>query len=79
MSEPVPFSFDDDPCRMAGEGITRSSEPGTRLWQVEVKWPTARRPMRCTIRATSKKQAHLFASRRHPDASLIIVQGPGKK
>lgn len=72
MSEPVPFAFDDDPCRHAGEGITRTTEPGTRLWPVEIRWPGVR-PMRCTIRATSKRQARQFAERRHPNASSIEI------
>ena len=72
MAEPVPFAFDDDPCRMAGEGITRTTEPGAKFWPVEIRWP-GRRPMRCTIRATCKQQAHQFAERRHPDASSIKI------
>ena len=72
MAEPLPFAFDDDPCRMAGEGITRTSEPGARFWPVEVRW-TGCRPMRCTIRATCKQQAYQFAERRHPRASSIKI------
>jgi hypothetical protein len=68
----VTFLPDDDPCRHGGEGITRASEPGAQFWPVEVHFP-CRRPMRCTIRATSKQQAHQFAERRHPDASSITV------
>jgi hypothetical protein len=29
--------------------------------------------MRCTIRATCKRQAYQFAERRHPDASSITI------
>lgn len=72
MAEPVPFAFDDNPCQSAGEGITRTNEPGAKFWPVEIRWP-GRRPMRCTIRATSKQQAHQFAERRHPDASSIKI------
>ena len=72
MAEPLPFAFDDDPCRMAGEGITRTTEPGAKFWPVEIRWP-GRRPMRCTIRALNRQQAHLFAARRHPDASSITM------
>jgi len=72
MAEPVPFAFDDDPCQSAGEGITRTTEPGAKFWPVEIRWP-GRRPMRCTIRATCKQQAHQFAERRHPDASSIKI------
>lgn len=72
MAEPVPFAFNDDPCQSAGEGITRTNEPGAKFWPVEIHWP-GRRPMRCTIRAISKQQAHQFAERRHPDASSIKI------
>ena len=72
MAEPVPFAFDDNPCQSAGEGITRTTEPGAKFWPVEIRWP-GRRPMRCTIRATCKQQAHQFAERRHPDASSIKI------
>lgn len=70
MAEPVPLHFDDDACQFAGEGITRTSTPGARLWPVEIRWPGVR-PMRCTIRATSKRQAYQFAERRHPNARSI--------
>jgi hypothetical protein len=66
------FVFDDDPCRSAGEGITRTSEAGAQFWPVEVHFPM-RQTMRCTIRAVSKQQALQFAHARHPDASSIVV------
>ncbi len=66
------FLPDDDPCLSAGEGITRTSEPSAQFWPVEVTF-ACKRPMRCTIRANSKQQAHQFASARHPDASSITV------
>jgi hypothetical protein len=72
VAEPLPFAFDDDPCKLSGEGITRTTEPGAKFWPVEIRWP-GRRPMRCTIRATNKQQAHQFAERRHPDASSITM------
>jgi hypothetical protein len=68
----VTFLPDDDPCLSAGEGITRTSEPSAQFWPVEVTF-ACKRPMRCTIRANSKQQAHQFASARHPDASSITV------
>jgi hypothetical protein len=66
------FTPDDDACQSAGEGITRTSEPGARFWPVQIHWPGCR-PMRCTIRATRKRQAYQFAERRHPDASSITI------
>jgi hypothetical protein len=47
------FTPDDDACQSAGEGITRTSEPGAKFWPVQIHWPGCR-PMRCTIRATCK-------------------------
>lgn len=50
-----------------GEGITYTTERGARLWALEVPFP-GRQPMRCTIRATSQRQALQFAAARHPAA-----------
>jgi len=63
----IGFTPNDSPCQNAGEGITRTSEPGARFWPVEVAF-ACRRPMRCTIRAV-----YQFAERRHPDASSIKI------
>lgn len=51
-----------------GEGITYTTEPGTRLWPLEVPIPGSR-PLRCTIRAKSQRQAVQFAAARHPAAN----------
>jgi len=66
------FLPDDDPCLSAGEGITRTAAPGAIHWPCEITF-ACRQPMRCTIRAVSRQQAHQFAERRHPDASSIRV------
>ncbi len=66
------FTPDDDACQSAGEGITRTTEPGAQFWPVEITF-ACRQPMRCTIRAVSRQQAYQFAERRHPDASSIRV------
>ena len=66
------FTPDDDACQSAGEGITRTSEPGAIHWPCEITF-ACRQPMRCTIRAVSRQQAHQFAERRHPDASSITI------
>ena len=57
---------------LTGEGITRTSDPGARLWPAEVVFP-GRRPMRCTVRAISRQQAKQFAAARHPDATSISI------
>lgn len=59
----------DDAPTAAGEGITYTSKPGTRMYAVEVPFP-GRRPMRCTIRAISPRQALQFAIARHPGAFI---------
>lgn len=56
----------DEP-EFTGEGITYTTEPGARLWALEVPFP-GRRPMRCTVRAKSQRQALQFAAARHPAA-----------
>jgi hypothetical protein len=66
------FLPDDDACQSAGEGITRTSEPGAIHWPCEITF-ACRQPMRCIIRAVSCQQAHQFAERRHPDASSITI------
>ena len=45
------FLPDDDACQSAGEGITRTSEPGAIHWPCEITF-ACRQPMRCTIRAS---------------------------
>lgn len=57
----------DEQPTQTGEGITFSTEPRARLWAVEVPFP-GRQPMRCTIKATSQRQALQFAAARHPGA-----------
>jgi hypothetical protein len=66
------FTPDDAACQSAGEGITRTAAPEAVHWPVEITF-ACRQPMRCTIRAVSRQQAHQFAERRHPDASSITI------
>lgn len=61
------YSTPVDAPECIGEGITYTTERGTRLWALEVPFP-GRRPMRCTIRAKSQRQALQFAAARHPAA-----------
>lgn len=37
------FTPNDSPCQNAGEGITRTIEPGARFWPVEVAFASAGR------------------------------------
>lgn len=57
---------DEQPTHV-GEGITYTTEPKARLWALEVRFPGGH-PMRCTVRATSQRQAIQFAAARHPSA-----------
>jgi hypothetical protein len=69
----------DDLSARFGEGISRTSDPSALLYPVEI--PLINAPtVRATIRATSPKQARLFAANNHPnaDASRITVGKPLK-
>jgi len=50
-----------------GEGISRTTAPDAQLYPVTI--PLVNAPaIRATIRATSAKQARLFAANNHPNA-----------
>lgn len=66
----------DDSCQMAGEGITRTAQPGSRLWPFEITFPG--QPMRGTVRATNRRQAESFLRARHPQAQAISVGRTGR-
>lgn len=57
-----------EPLQM-GEGITRTSEPGTQLFPVRIEFPQGQ-PMTCTVRARDSRQALRFAMARHPSADF---------
>ena len=61
---------DDNDNSARGEGITRTASPRAQLFPVEIRFQQGR-PMRCTIRATSQKQARQFAINRHPLATGV--------
>lgn len=66
------LSNDEHP--VAGEGITRTTEPGSRLWPYQVTFP-GNKPMRGSVRAASKRQAERFLQARHPQAIGVLVEG----
>jgi hypothetical protein len=68
------FLLQDDDCLSAGEGITKTTQAGTRLWHFEALMERAK-PLRGTIRALTKRQAEVFAKNRHPNAVAITVYG----
>lgn len=61
----------DRPVR-EGEGITRTSAKHSRLYGVAI-WFSSTRPLRCTIRATSRAQAEEFARNRHPTLTRLEI------
>ena len=65
----LPVLEHDEPLA-TGEGLTRTSKPGTALFHMLVHFKSSR-PMRCTIRAISWSQAEQFARNRHPDLASI--------
>lgn len=53
-----------------GEGLTRTSSPGARLFHMLLTFENAR-PMRATVRALNWRQAEQFARNRHPTLATI--------
>ena len=64
-------TYSDAP--QCGEGLTRTTDPRSRLWPVTVTFTTGARPLRTTIRAVSANQAEAFARARHPYARSVAV------
>ena len=54
----------------SGEGLTRTSATITHLYHLMI-WFGASKPMRATIRATTKREAELFARNRHPTLTRL--------
>lgn len=57
-----------------GEGVSRTSERGAVLWDVEVTFPSAK-PMKSTVLARTKAQALKFTRNRYPAATTITCNG----
>lgn len=72
----IPKTHTDEPTH-GGDGITYTSSPKARMWALEVPFP-GRRPMRCTVRAISQRQALQFAMARHPTADPNGIRILGK-
>jgi hypothetical protein len=56
--------------RVPEEGVTHTSDPGARLWPVEVHFSTGLRPSRETVRAVSAEQALEFVAARYRFADM---------
>ena len=68
------LSWADDNQPNLGDGISRTSDPRSSLWEVHV-WFGGGRPMKESIRAINIKQALKFAKNRSPnDTELKPVQ-----
>lgn len=70
----VVLGWEEDDRPVLGEGLSRTSKPGSRLWDVEVVLANSR-PMRTTVRAMSKAEAIKFSRNRYPSAKSITSTG----
>jgi hypothetical protein len=59
---------------VVGDGLSRTSNPAARLWQVDVQFKNGP-SMKTTVKAMTKQEAIKFTKNRHPDASHINVLG----
>jgi hypothetical protein len=64
----------DDERPNLGDGVSRTSDPRSALWEIAVAFGAAR-PMKEYIRAVNNKQAIKFAKNRYPKATSITVIG----
>jgi hypothetical protein len=55
-----------------GEGISRTSDPNATLYEIIVDYG-GMKPMREWIKATSRKQAAIFAANRYPTSTKITI------
>jgi len=62
----------DDSGAIIGEGLSRTSNPNAKLYEIVVTF-SGMRPMRERIRATSKAEAVKFAANRYPTHTKITV------
>lgn len=62
---------DTDAPRALGEGISRTTKAGAKLFAMELTFGGSR-PMRTSIRALNWRQAEQFARNRHPDLLAIV-------
>ena len=65
-------AYIDDPCQVTGEGITRCSSPGARLWPYRVRFQLGR-PLTGEIQALDRHQAKHLLENRHPDATVEVL------
>lgn len=65
----LPWSKESAP---TGEGLTRTSSPGARLFSYRITFNDAP-AMRCTVRALTVEQAEGFVRFRHPTFCTITL------
>lgn len=68
------LTWQDKDQSVIGEGLSRTSNPAAKLWQVSVRFP-AGPPMKTTVLALNKREALKFSKNRHPTATSITVLG----
>jgi hypothetical protein len=66
--------WQEDNQSVVGEGLSRTESKAARLWSVDVGF-NHQRPMKTTVRASSKSEAIKFTKNRHPLATTITVLG----
>lgn len=71
--EVVSFQYNHDPEVSLGEGISRTSEKRSRLYELKI-WLPGQGAMRDLIRATSVNQAVQFARNRYPKCEIEIPE-----
>jgi hypothetical protein len=68
-----------EPAPRLGEGISRTSEPNTKLFRLRVEFASSL-PLVETIRARTPKQAQKFARNRYPGATVVtLLVEPSKR
>lgn len=68
------LTWQDETQPVFGEGLSRTSNPAAKLWQVSVRF-AAGPPMKTTVLALNKSEALKFSKNRHPNATKITVLG----
>lgn len=74
MTERSYLLWYDEPRPVLGEGLSRTSKHTAALWRVDVVEHRLR-PMKTTIRASSRAEALKFSKNRYPNATTITVIG----
>ncbi len=72
------FTWTDGEPARTGEGVSRTSEKGSKLYRLRVEFK-GMLPMVDVIRATSLREAIKFAHNRYPGATNVVSLEPVRK